>query len=102
MTLDRQLLTKLMHLARLSLPEPEALAMLSDLTKICTWIEKLDDLATEAVQPLTTMSPERNVMREDAPQEESLMCKPGLANAGHEGSNYFSVPSGKELATITT
>ena len=101
MTLDRQLLTKLMHLARLSLPEPEALAMLSDLTKICTWIEKLDDLDTEAVQPLTTMSPERNVMREDAPQE-SFVYKPGLANAAHEGSNYFSVPSGKEIATITT
>lgn len=101
MTLDRQFLSKLMHLARLSLPEPEASAMLIDLTKICNWIEKLDELDTEAVQPLTTMSPERNVMREDAPQE-SLVCKPGLANAAHECSNYFTVPSGKGLATITT
>ncbi|MEM7383181.1 MAG: Asp-tRNA(Asn)/Glu-tRNA(Gln) amidotransferase subunit GatC [Bacteroidota bacterium] len=95
MTLDKQLLHKLMHLARLSLPEPAALAMLSDLNKFCTWIEKLDELDTKAVPPLTTMLLEQNIMREDIPQEP-LVCKPGLVNTDHAGSNYFSVPQVKD------
>lgn len=84
-----------MHLARLSLPEPAEMAMLSDLNKICTWIEKLDELDTKAVQPLMQMSLERNIMREDIPQA-SLVRESGLVNAAHAGSNYFSVPQVKD------
>lgn len=95
MIIDRQLLTKLMHLARLELNEGEEAAMLSDLNKICAWIEKLNELDTQGVQPLTGMSLEQNVLREDIPHE-SLAHDKGLASAPSSDSNYFRVPKVKD------
>lgn len=95
MTIDKQLLSKLMHLARLGLTEPAETAMLNDLNKIGTWIEKLDELDTQEVQPLTTLSLAQNIMREDIPQEP-LAHDPGLASAPRSDSNYFRVPKVKD------
>ena len=94
MTIDKQLLEKLTHLARLEFNEPGEAAMLSDLNKICAWIEKLNELDTQGVQPLTTMSLEQNVLREDIPHEPLAHDK-GLASAPSKDSNYFRVPKVK-------
>ena len=93
--MNKQLLQKLTHLAKLALTEKAETAMLSDLNKICIWIEKLDELDTSDVQPLTTMCLEKNIMREDIPRK-SLNHSQGLASTSHSDSNYFRVPKVKD------
>jgi len=94
MNIDKQLLSKLTHLARLELTELETKDMLSDLNKICAWIEKLDELNTQGIPPLATIPAEQNVLREDIPQAP-LAHDQGLASAPRSDSNYFRVPKVK-------
>ncbi|MEQ8924222.1 MAG: Asp-tRNA(Asn)/Glu-tRNA(Gln) amidotransferase subunit GatC, partial [Fulvivirga sp.] len=65
MKVDRELLNKTAHLARLNFDDKSAEAMMADMSKIITWVEKLNEVDTEGVAPLTTMSHEINVFRED-------------------------------------
>lgn len=95
MIIDKQLLRRLTQLARLDFDEQEAAAMLSDLNKICAWIEKLHELDTSGVQPLLTTSLEQNVLREDIPHAP-LAHDRGLASAPSKDSNYFRVPKVKD------
>ena len=91
MKIDKHLLRKVAHMARLELEEKEEEAMLQDLNKIIAWVEKLDELDTKDVQPLTTISLEKNVLREDQPQV-SLPKERGLNNAPRKDTDYFRVP----------
>ncbi|MCG8339841.1 MAG: Asp-tRNA(Asn)/Glu-tRNA(Gln) amidotransferase subunit GatC [Cytophagales bacterium] len=91
MKIDKHLLRKVAHMARLELEEKEEEAMLQDLNKIIAWVEKLDELDTKDVQPLTTISLEKNVLREDQPQV-SLPKERGLKNAPRKDTDYFRVP----------
>lgn len=94
MVIDKQLLSKLMNLAKLSLSEADQETMLQDLNKIGAWIEKLQELDTTGVAPLTNMSLEQDIYREDIPQKP-LAHEQALANAPHSDSNYFRVPQVK-------
>ena len=81
-------------MARLALDEKDEEAMLQDLNKIIAWVEKLDELATKDVQPLTTRSLAKNVLREDQPKI-ALPKERGLRNAPRKDADYFRVPQVK-------
>lgn len=91
MKIDRALLDKIAHLARLEFEEKDAEKMMADMTAIVDWVEKLSEVDTEGVEPLTTMSHEINVMREDAVKEH-LDHERALRNAPKKDSDYFRVP----------
>ena len=55
------------------------------------WLEKLKEVDTENVEPLTTMSHEINVLREDEVKEH-LSHERALKNAPKKDSDYFRVP----------
>ena len=95
MKIDKPLLQKIAHLAQLEIDVHNEKALIEDLSKIVTWIEKLQELDTTDVAPLYTMASEPNVLREDTP-EASLAHERGLANAPSKDSNYFRVPQVKE------
>ena len=82
MKIDKQLLHKIAHLARLEFDEATAETMVEDMTRILDWVEKLNELDTEGVEPLTTMSHEVNVLREDV-NEPHLSHEKALKNAVH-------------------
>ena len=91
MQIDRALLDKIAHLARLEFDEKDAEKMMADMTAIVTWVEQLNQVNTDGVEPLTTMSHERNALRED----EVLPHLPhdqALKNAPKKNSVYFRVP----------
>lgn len=54
-------------LARLSFNDAEKEAMTHDLNEILTYVEKLNELDTENVEPLANMGDRTNVLREDKP-----------------------------------
>jgi aspartyl-tRNA(Asn)/glutamyl-tRNA(Gln) amidotransferase subunit C len=91
MKIDRNLLDKIAHLARLEFEEKDAEKMMQDMTAIVNWVEKLNEVDTTGVEPLTTMSHEINVFREDEVKEH-LPHDLALKNAPKKDADYFRVP----------
>jgi aspartyl-tRNA(Asn)/glutamyl-tRNA(Gln) amidotransferase subunit C len=91
MQITKETVRKIAHLARLEFKEADEEKMQQDLNNILTWMEKLQEIDTENVEPLTHMSSEINVMREDA-VGEPLSHERGLLNAPKKDSDYFRVP----------
>ena len=91
MKIDREQLNKIAHLARLEFDEKDAEKMMKDMTAIVDWVEKLNEVDTEGVEPLTTMSYEINVMREDEVKDH-LPHDRALVNAPKKDDDYFRVP----------
>lgn len=91
MKIDRAVLDKIAHLARLEFDEKDAEKMMRDMTAIVDWVEKLKEVDTDGVEPLTTMSHEINVLREDEVKEH-LSHDRALLNAPKKDTDYFRVP----------
>lgn len=82
---------KMAHLARLELSEKEEQSMANDLTKIIGWMEQLNEVETTGIEPLTHISEEINVFREDVAYNQ-LNRADGLKNAPQANDAYFIVP----------
>jgi aspartyl-tRNA(Asn)/glutamyl-tRNA(Gln) amidotransferase subunit C len=91
MQIDRALLDKIAHLARLEFDEKDAEQMMKEMSAILTWVEKLNEVDTEGVEPLTTMSQEINRLREDE-VKPSLPHDKALISAPAKDADYFRVP----------
>ena len=91
MKIDRPLLDKIAHLSRLEFDEKDADKMMRDMSAIVDWVEKLKEVDTEGVEPLTTMSHEINALREDEVKEH-LSHERALRNAPQKDADYFRVP----------
>lgn len=99
--MDKQLLDKLMRMAKLELSEAEEAIMLADLNKICGWIEKLQEVDTEGLEPLTALALEQPALREDIAQPP-LDHTRALSTSKHTDSNYFRVPKVKDSTKISS
>lgn len=91
MKIDRPLLDKIAHLSRLEFDEKDADKMMQDMSAIVEWVEKLKEVDTNGVEPLTTMSHEINALRDDEVKEH-LSHERGLQNAPQKDADYFRVP----------
>ena len=91
MQVDKETLRKIAHLARLEFEEKDEEEMIDSLTEILSWVEQLEEVDTEGVEPLTTMSKEVNVLREDTASNE-LDQQSALQSAPKSDSTYFRVP----------
>ncbi|MDF2159361.1 Asp-tRNA(Asn)/Glu-tRNA(Gln) amidotransferase subunit GatC [Algoriphagus sp. CAU 1675] len=91
MKIDKAAIQKIAHLARLEFDENSAEKMSRDMSQILDWVEKLNELDTEHIEPLTTMSSEVNDMREDKTGKH-LSHEDALKNAPKRDSQYFRVP----------
>lgn len=91
MQVDKETLRKIAHLARLEFEEKDEKEMIDSLTEILSWVEQLEEVDTDGVEPLTTMSKEVNVLREDTASNE-LDQQSALQSAPKSDSTYFRVP----------
>lgn len=91
MDIDKETLKKIAHLARLNLDDNGGEAMLKSITDIISWVEKLNEINTDNVEPLTNMASEVNVLREDVVKPH-LSHKDALKNAPKKDSDYIRVP----------
>ena len=91
MKIDRALLDKIAHLSRLDFDEKDAEKMMKDMTEIVEWVEKLKEVDTDGVEPLTTMSFEVNVLREDKVMPH-MPHEAALKNAPKKDDQFFRVP----------
>ncbi len=91
MKIDDQLLDKLSKLARLKIPDEKRDDMKKDLSNIISWMEKLDEIDTSDIEPLTNMSDEINSSREDVIGTHMDRNKM-LSNAPDSDSSFINVP----------
>jgi aspartyl-tRNA(Asn)/glutamyl-tRNA(Gln) amidotransferase subunit C len=91
MSADKETIRKLAHLARLEFDEAKEEEMAQHINKILVWMDVLNKVDTENVKPLTHMSLEVNVLREDV-VKETLSHEEALFNAPKKDSDYFRVP----------
>ncbi|HYG40963.1 MAG TPA: Asp-tRNA(Asn)/Glu-tRNA(Gln) amidotransferase subunit GatC [Cytophagales bacterium] len=91
MKVDKNTLRKIAHLARLEFDPKHEEGMIKSMTEILDWVEKLNEVDTENVEPLLHMSEEINVFREDEVRSH-LAHERGLQNAPKKDSDYFRVP----------
>lgn len=91
MQITKETIEKIAHLARLEISETEVEEMQDRLTKTLNWMEQLNEVDTTGVEPLTHMSKEVNVLREDV-AENTLSRERALKNAPSHTETYFSVP----------
>lgn len=79
------------HLARLEFEGERKTAIMEDMNRIITFMEKLQEVDTENVAPLIFMTKEINHLREDV-AVASLTQKEALKNAPKADSDYFRIP----------
>lgn len=91
MQIDKQTLANIAHLARLRFDKNQSEKMIAEMSKILSWMEKLNEIDTDTIAPLIHISQEINVLRNDEAQS-SLDHQKGLANAPKRDANYFRVP----------
>ncbi|WP_028787670.1 Asp-tRNA(Asn)/Glu-tRNA(Gln) amidotransferase subunit GatC [Terrimonas ferruginea] len=91
MEVNDALVDKLAHLARLSFDGQEKEGIKQDLQKMITFVEKLNELDLENVEPLIHMSPEVNVLRNDEIRG-SVSREEALKNAPETDGEFFLVP----------
>jgi aspartyl-tRNA(Asn)/glutamyl-tRNA(Gln) amidotransferase subunit C len=91
MKITEQIVDHIAHLARLEFEGAEKDAIRSDMENIITFMERLNELDTENVQPLIFMSDEVNRLREDLAQV-TITQKEALKNAPQKDSDYFRIP----------
>ena len=86
-----ELIDHLAHLSRLSFNAEAKKEMEADLNRIIHFVEKLNEVDTEGVEPLIYMVDEVNVLRADVVIQE-ITQQEGLMNAPKHDSDYFRVP----------
>ena len=79
------------HLAKLSLSEDEKVAYSKQLGNILEYVEKLNQLDTTGVEPLSHVMEVTNAFRGDEPGK-SLPREEALANAPNSDGEFFVVP----------
>jgi aspartyl-tRNA(Asn)/glutamyl-tRNA(Gln) amidotransferase subunit C len=90
MTIDKDTVEKVAHLARLELNETEKQEMIKDMSKILDFMAKLNELDTSGIEPLVYMTDDANVLREDVIKQQ-ITHEEALLNAPKHDENYFLV-----------
>lgn len=89
--IDEAQVRKTAKLARLELSEAEVEEFAGQLSAILDYVERMNKLNTEGVEPLAHCLPISNVFREDV-IKESLGTEKTLANAPEADGAFFKVP----------
>jgi aspartyl-tRNA(Asn)/glutamyl-tRNA(Gln) amidotransferase subunit C len=90
MTIDKETVEKVAHLARLELSETEKQDMIQDMSKILDFMAKLNELDTTGVEPLVYMTDGANVLRNDVVKQQ-VTHEEALENAPKHDKDYFLV-----------
>ena len=91
MKIDNSTVNKLADLAKLEFYAEAQKAIIKDLTRVLEFVDKLNELDTEHVEPLTYMTDETNVLRKDKVTRE-ITQQEALHNAPQKDSDYIIVP----------
>ena len=91
MGIQRDEVAKVARLARIAMSDRELDTFSEQLSRILDYVDKLSELDTADVEPLSHALPVSNVFRDDTPGE-SLPVDDALSNAPERTATAFKVP----------
>ncbi len=91
MKITEEIVDHIAHLSRLEFKGEEKVTIQQDMEKIIDFMEKLQAVPTDNVEPLIFMAEEVNVLREDEPKV-TISQEEALKNAPKKDSDYFRIP----------
>ncbi len=91
MEVNEALIDRLGELSKLKFDADETQRRMKDLNQILDFVEKLNEVNTDGVEPLLFMSQETNALRNDV-EAPTLGQQGALKNAPLKDSDYFKVP----------
>ena len=91
MKINKEVIIKLSSLSKLKFSNEEAELISEDLSKMVNFINQLNELETDGIEPLIHMNEEVNNWREDK-LGDILDQEKALANSPVKDSTYFKLP----------
>ena len=91
MKLDTNTINKIAKLARIRLSEEEAKDLLKDMNSILDWVEQLNEVNTDTVEPLANISSSTLPLRRDEAKDINSSDEI-LKNSPDKLEGYFAVP----------
>jgi len=91
MKIDHNTVDKLADLAKLEFDAKGKDDIVKDLNRILAFVDKLNELNTDGLEPLIYMSDEVNNLREDEVHHE-ITQQEALKNGPRHDSDYFKMP----------
>lgn len=91
MKITEETVDRIAELSKLEFNAAEKQVLVGDMNKILTFMEKLDEMDTEGIEPLIYMTDEVNALRKDEVKHD-VSHEEALKNAPKKDSDYFRVP----------
>jgi aspartyl-tRNA(Asn)/glutamyl-tRNA(Gln) amidotransferase subunit C len=91
MAIDAATVRKVAKLARIAEPEDRLEPLAKELSGILSWIEQLNEVDTDGVEPMTTSVATKLPMRDDVVTDGGDPAKV-LSNAPKTAKDFFIVP----------
>lgn len=90
MDITNELIDHISHLSRLEFDGADKEIIKKDLANMIEFVDQLNEVNTDNVEPLIFMSDSINVLREDK-SETTITQQEALKNAGNHDSDYFKI-----------
>jgi aspartyl-tRNA(Asn)/glutamyl-tRNA(Gln) amidotransferase subunit C len=91
MSVGKKEIEKIAELARLKFSDEELENFAHQMNEILSYMDKLNELDTENIQPLSHPIEQINIFREDT-VKSSISTKEALKNAPDKDEKFFKVP----------
>ena len=91
MSIDLKTVKHISKLSKISLDEEKAKKLKTDLNLIFKWIEQLNELKTENVEPLSSIAETKLRLRKDEIKTKNIKDEV-LKNSPDENKDFFVVP----------
>ncbi len=91
MSVDLKTVKRVAHLARIAVSDEEAAKMEGELNAILGFVEQLNEVDIEGVEPMTSVTPMAMKKRQDAVTDGGKAADI-VANAPQSDENFFLVP----------
>lgn len=91
MSIDTETARRVAHLARIAVKDDELPALARELSGILTFMEQLNEVDVDGVEPMTSVTPMRLKRREDVVTDGGMQDRI-LANAPDAREGFFAVP----------
>ncbi len=91
MSIDRDTARRVAHLARIEVAEADLDPLATELSAILDFMERLNEVDVDGVEPTTSVTPMTLIRREDAVTDGGYQDRV-LANAPDARAGFFTVP----------
>ncbi len=91
MSVDADTVRRIAHLARIAVEEGEVAHLQGELNAILAWVEQLQSVDVNGVEPMTSVTPMKMKMRKDEVTDGGIP-ENIVKNAPQSDDNFFLVP----------